>query len=297
LGLQLILWGFFKKVVIADNLAPVVDKTFKIMAYASPVDLLISWYFFAFQIYCDFSGYSDIAVGTSLLLGIRLMENFRRPYLSVSTAEFWSGRWHISLSRWFRDYLYFPLGGSRRGLPRQYLNTMIVFIISGLWHSGLGYGIGWNFMVWGALNGFYQWMGLATRGLWRAAGTQLPSIAQSGVWHGLRILFTFHLILLSWVFFRAGSIEQAVIGLRKVAASATSLPKVILNYPFTTEHMFGAGLIAFLLLVELLDEKRPLTARLAELPRPLRWGIYYTLLAGLLLLGRWQSQQFIYMQF
>ena len=115
LGAQLIGWGLVKKVVIADNLAPLVDRTFGIAAYASPVDLLISVYFFAFQIYCDFSGYTDIAIGISLLFGLELMENFRRPYLSRSTAEFWGERWHISLGRWFRDYLYIPLGGSRRG--------------------------------------------------------------------------------------------------------------------------------------------------------------------------------------
>ena len=115
LGLQLIGWGLIKKVVIADNLAPIVDKSFGIVAFASPIDLLISVYFFAFQIYCDFSGYTDIAIGVSLLFGLQLMENFRRPYLARSTAEFWGERWHISLGRWFRDYLYIPLGGSRAG--------------------------------------------------------------------------------------------------------------------------------------------------------------------------------------
>ena len=150
LGAQLIGWGLVKKVVIADNLAPFVDRIFGIAAFASPVDLLISVYFFAFQIYCDFSGYTDIAIGVSLLFGLELMENFRRPYLSRSTAEFWGERWHISLGRWFRDYLYIPLGGSRAGPVRRYLNLMLVFIASGLWHAGLGYGVGWTFLVWGA---------------------------------------------------------------------------------------------------------------------------------------------------
>ena len=163
LGLQLIGWGLFKKVVIADNLAPLVDRNFGIAAFASPIELLISVYFFAFQIYCDFSGYTDIAIGVSLLFGLQLMENFRRPYLSRSTAEFWGERWHISLGRWFRDYLYIPLGGSRSGPLRRYANIMLVFIVSGLWHAGLGYGVGWTFLIWGALNGCYQWAGLATR--------------------------------------------------------------------------------------------------------------------------------------
>ena len=167
LGLQLIGWGLFKKVVIADSLAPLVDHSFKIVAFAPPVELLISTYFFAFQIYCDFSGYTDIALGISSLFGLELMENFRRPYLSRSTAEFWAERWHISLGRWFRDYLYIPLGGSRAGALRRAINIMVVFLVSGLWHAGLGYGVGWTFLVWGALNGAYQWAGLATRGLWR----------------------------------------------------------------------------------------------------------------------------------
>ena len=150
LGLQLIGWGLFKKVVIADNLAPLVDRNFAIAAFAAPMELLISIYFFAFQIYCDFSGYTDIAIGISLLFGIQLMQNFRRPYLSRSTAEFWAQRWHISLGSWFRDYLYIPLGGNRAGTIRKYANSMIVFLVSGLWHAGLGYGVGWSFLVWGS---------------------------------------------------------------------------------------------------------------------------------------------------
>src|SRR5512140_3071582 len=166
LGSQLFLWGLVKKVLIADNLAPVVDRAFNIAAYASPVELLVSVYFFAFQIYCDFSGYTDMAIGVSLLFGLPLMENFQRPYLSRGPGEFWAERWHISLGRWFRDYLFVPLGGSRAGRVRQYLNLMLVFIASGLWHAGLGYGVGWTFLVWGALNGAYQWAGLASRPLW-----------------------------------------------------------------------------------------------------------------------------------
>jgi D-alanyl-lipoteichoic acid acyltransferase DltB (MBOAT superfamily) len=130
-GMQLIGWGMFKKVVIAGNLAPFVDRTFSIAAYASPVDLLTSSYFFAFQIYCDFSGYSDMAIGIALLFGIRLMENFKRPYFSTSISVFWSSRWRISLGHWFRDYHYKPLGGRKFGTFRQYFNVMLVFIVSG----------------------------------------------------------------------------------------------------------------------------------------------------------------------
>ncbi|ODT20800.1 MAG: acyltransferase [Kaistia sp. SCN 65-12] len=296
-GLQLVLWGLFKKVVIADNLAPVVDGAFRIAAYASPMELLIAVYFFAFQIYCDFSGYSDIAVGLSLLFGIRLMENFRRPYLALTTAEFWSSRWHISLGHWFRDYLYVPLGGSRTGTLRRYANVMAVFIVSGLWHAGLGYGVGWTFLIWGALNGFYQWTGLATRGAWRWLGERLPRLAASAWLRVLRILVTFHLILVSWVFFRADTVTQASTVIRRIGSALPGLPALAPRYPFTVDHAAGAALIALLLTVEILDERRPMRERLAAAPVALRWSAWYAAIFGLLLFGRWRSDAFIYMQF
>jgi D-alanyl-lipoteichoic acid acyltransferase DltB (MBOAT superfamily) len=297
LGLQLIGWGLFKKVVIADNLAPLVDHSFKIVAFAPPLELLISTYFFAFQIYCDFSGYTDIALGISSLFGLTLMENFRRPYLSRSTTEFWAERWHISLGSWFRDYLYIPLGGSRAGTLRRAINVMVVFLVSGLWHAGLGYGVGWTFLVWGALNGAYQWAGLATRGLWRRVGEALPRVAASAWLRVLRIVITFHLILLSWVFFRAGSMHDALLVLQKIGGELANLPHLLTIYPFSAEQLTGLGLIAFLLGYEIVDERRPVFQRLAAAPVALRWGAYYLGIFGLLLLGRWQAKEFIYMQF
>ena len=297
LGLQLIGWGLFKKVVIADNLAPLVDHSFKIVAFAPPLELLISTYFFAFQIYCDFSGYTDIALGISSLFGLELMENFRRPYLSRSTAEFWAERWHISLGRWFRDYLYIPLGGSRAGALRRAINVMVVFLVSGLWHAGLGYGVGWTFLVWGALNGAYLWAGLATRGLWRRIGEALPRVAASAWPRVLRIVITFHLILLSWVFFRAGSMHDALLVLQKIGARLTDLPHLLIIYPFNAEQLTGFGLIAFLVVYEIVDERRPVFQRLAAAPVALRWGAYYLGIFALLLFGRWQAKEFIYMQF
>ncbi len=297
LGLQLIGWGLLKKVVIADNLAPLVDHSFKIVAFAPPLELLISTYFFAFQIYCDFSGYTDIARGISSLFGLNLMENFRRPYLSRSTAEFWGERWHISLNRWFRDYLYIPLGGSRAGPARQYINVMVVFLVSGLWHAGLGYGVGWSFLVWGALNGAYQWAGLATRGLWQRAGEALPRVRASTWLLVLRIVITFHLILISWVFFRATSIHDALLVLHKIGAHLNELPYLLTIYPFTADQYTGFGLIAFLIGYEILDERRAIFKRLADTPIILRWSVYYVGIFALLLLGRWQAKEFIYMQF
>ncbi len=297
LGLQLIGWGLFKKVVIADNLAPIVDHSFSIVAFAPPVELLISAYFFAFQIYCDFSGYTDIALGISSLFGLQLMENFRRPYLSRSTAEFWGERWHISLGRWFRDYLYIPLGGGRAGGVRRAINVMVVFLVSGLWHAGLGYGVGWTFLIWGALNGAYQWAGLATRGLWRRLGEALPRVRTSVWLRVLRIVVTFHLILVSWVFFRAGSIHDALLVLQKIGSRLDELPYLLTIYPFTAEQLTGFGLIAFLIGYEIIDERRPVFQRLANAPVALRWGAYYLGIFALLLLGRWQAKEFIYMQF
>ena len=297
LALQLIGWGLFKKVVIADNLAPLVDRTFATAAFAPPVELLISTYFFAFQIYCDFSGYTDMAIGIALLFGIQLMENFRRPYLSLSTAEFWGQRWHISLGRWFRDYLYIPLGGSRAGLPRQYANTMLVFLVSGLWHAGLGYGVGWTFIVWGALNGFYQWIGLATRPLWHRLGNAWPGTARSMPLAVLRAVVTFHLIAITWVFFRAKSIDDAWLILKKIGTRLADIPSLISRYPFTAEHALGASLIVLLLVVEILDERKSLSGRLAAAPLVMRWSVYYLVIFGLLILGRWQVKEFIYMQF
>ena len=297
LGLQLIGWGLIKKVVIADNLAPIVDRVFRIAAFASPIDLLISVYCFAFQIYCDFSGYTDIAIGVSLLFGLRLMENFRRPYLARSTAEFWGERWHISLGRWFRDYLYIPLGGGRAGPVRHYLNLMLVFIASGLWHAGMGYGVGWTFLVWGALNGAYQWAGLATRPFWARVGERLPRIRQSLALHAVRVLLTFHLIALTWVFFRARSLGDAWLILKKIGLNLAQIPTLLSRFPFTTEHYLAFALIAILVAVEIVDERRSVFHRLAAAPVVLRWLVYYLAIFVLLLFGRWQAREFIYMQF
>jgi D-alanyl-lipoteichoic acid acyltransferase DltB (MBOAT superfamily) len=296
-GLQLIGWGLFKKLVIADNLAPLVDRSFAIAAYATPVDLLMSVYFFAFQIYCDFSGYTDIAIGVSLLFGVKLMENFRRPYLSCSTAEFWGRRWHISLGSWFRDYLYIPLGGGRAGPVRRYANVMAVFTVSGLWHAGLGYGVGWTFLVWGALNGLYQWVGLATTPIWRRLGARLPRLAAGTPLRVLRVLLTFHLIAIAWVFFRAASVGEALLVLQKIAGGLWKMPGLLARYPFSVDHYLGIGLIALLVSIEILDERRSVWERLAAAPAALRWTIYYAGIFALLILGRWQAREFIYMHF
>lgn len=297
LGIQLIVWGLFKKVVVADNLAPYVDRIYEIPAYAPPLELLIATYFFAFQIYCDFSGYTDMAIGTSLLFGIQLSENFRRPYFSASVSSFWSERWHISLARWFRDYLFIPLGGSRAGAIRLYANLMIVFAVSGLWHAGLGYGVSWGFLVWGALNGFYVWGERLLRPLGQAGAQRFPLISQS---LGLRIiaaLAVFHLVLVSWIFFRADSLADGLTIVTRIWAAAPELPALVSVFPFSAEHIFLASLIVVLLFIEIFQEVKPFSEWLEEMPVWMRWGAWYACLFAVLILGRWQSQAFVYMQF
>ncbi|HEY8048652.1 MAG TPA: MBOAT family O-acyltransferase, partial [Ramlibacter sp.] len=239
----------------------------------------------------------DIAIGVSLLFGLPLMENFRRPYFARSPAEFWSQRWHISLGRWFRDYLYIPLGGSQVGALRRYLNVMVVFLASGLWHAGLGYGLGWTFVVWGAINGVYVVAGTAAAPLWQRIGRWLPRVAASRALSVLRILLTFHLIALGWIFFRAKSLHDAWLVLTKIGTHALELPQLLQHYAFTADHQLAFALIAALLVVEAIDERKPILERVRAWPVAWRWTACYSALFVLLVLGRWQTREFIYMQF
>lgn len=287
-GLQLILWGLFKKVVIADRLAVIVDAAYRAPSFSSPADLLIATYFFAFQLYCDFSGYSDIAIGTSRALGLDLMENFRRPYLSRTVREFWAERWHLSLSAWFRDYVYIPLGGSRVSVFRKSLNLMIVFLVSGLWH-----GANWTFVVWGGLNGLFQVVGSLVRTGGRAGSrpARSPLLAvMSGV-------VTFHMVLMTWVFFRAASIGDAMTVFSRVFSGWSTLPRLLMTRLQDPTIVLSIGLIAVLLVVEAFDDLRSMWARLDARPIYLRWAAYYALLLALLVLGNWNVAQFVYMQF
>ena len=202
-GLVKIVHGFFKKVVVADGLSGYVDSVYGNADHASSLSLLLATIFFAVQIYCDFSGYSDIAVGTARVLGIELMENFRRPYLSTSMQEFWS-RWHISLSSWFRDYVYIPLGGNRVVKWRWYYNLMITFMISGLWH-----GADWTFVIWGFLHGAYLVLGLMLAGPRARLGTLLGLDRVPRLRAVLNWGITMLLVVLAWVFFRASDVHQA----------------------------------------------------------------------------------------
>ena len=202
-GVLLMIWGFFLKMVIADRASVFVDKVYGDYKTYGGWFLIIATFLFAVQIYCDFCGYSTIAMGAAEILGIHLMDNFDAPYLSKSCAEMWR-RWHISLTSWFRDYIYIPLGGSRRGPVLKYVNQMIVFIVSGLWH-----GAALTYLIWGALNGLYQVLGAVLRPL-RNLVTRILPVNRDSIGHRtLQVFVTFTLVDFSWIFFRADSLESA----------------------------------------------------------------------------------------
>ncbi len=203
-GLARMLWGFFKKVVIADRLAMVVERTYGHVHDSSSLALFTGAVFYSFQIYCDFSGYSDIALGAAKVMNIRLMENFKQPYLSHSISNFWT-RWHVSLSSWFRDYVYIPLGGNRKGEWRRKLNVMIVFLLSGLWH-----GANWTFVVWGLLHGLL--VILLTR------KTQQEPERRNKLINALWMLSTFILVTFLWIFFRSENIGAAWAYIKEIFA-------------------------------------------------------------------------------
>ena len=212
MGLQRIVWGFFKKTAIASNLAPLVDNIFSDIPSQSGIEIWLGAFCFALQIYCDFSGYSDIAIGSARLFGIRLMNNFRCPYFSQSIREFWR-RWHISLSTWFRDYVFIPLGGSRGSGLRTSFNLFLVFVISGLWH-----GASWNFVIWGALHGFILIIEIQfeTKSHFKVTTTPGGETFIPSLQTALRMLIVFAIVLVAWVFFRVADFHDAILCVTKM---------------------------------------------------------------------------------
>ncbi|MEM9953071.1 MAG: MBOAT family O-acyltransferase [Chloroflexota bacterium] len=291
-GLQLILWGFFKKVVIADRLAIYVNTVYNNVDEYTGLTLIIATLFFTFQIYCDFSGYSDIAIGTARIMGYDLMLNFRQPYFSQSIREFW-GRWHISLSTWFRDYLYIPLGGNRVNIWRNLLNLFIVFVVSGLWH-----GAGWTFIIWGVLHG----VAIVLLALLRHYNINLLA-GKNTVMVLLRWGITFAFVSFAWIFFRANSIADAqyIVSHLFVFDSAQALTAPFAEALLNADLEFGLSfvLIAFLMVFDFLDAKLTLPRLFARTPFIVRWGVYYTFIAAVLFSGLYGAgaQQFIYFQF
>ena len=244
LGLKQILWGVVKKVVIADNCAVIADEIFNNYQDYNGITLFVGAILFAFQIYGDFSGYSDIAIGTARLFGFELMQNFNFPYFSRDIAEFWR-KWHISLTTWFRDYIYIPLGGSKSSLPKKIRNVFIIFLISGFWH-----GANWTFIVWGALNALY-FLPLLILGKNRKMLNKRRSLIPSVI-EILKMLSTFFLITVSWVFFRADSVKIAIEILKKSFNDSVSIEKYTKTYnTFYWDFHFNVFyLIALFVLIE-----------------------------------------------
>jgi D-alanyl-lipoteichoic acid acyltransferase DltB (MBOAT superfamily) len=290
-GLRLMAWGFFKKLVIADRIAVYVDHVYSNPGSFEGFPLLIAAYLFAFQIYCDFSGYSDIAIGAANVLGIRLMNNFNRPYSSESIAEFWR-RWHISLSTWFRDYLYIPLGGNRVTQWRMYYNILIVFMISGLWH-----GAKWTFVIWGLLHGFYLVSSMATKDIRHRITGFIHLDRFPRVHKVFKIIVTFHLVTLAWVFFRANSVSDALLIFKNMLEiSGFQIPRSI---PIqTSELIFGFAFIVLLECIQLILGKENFPTWLNRKPPTIRWAAYVTLILIIEIFGMFgTSSQFIYFQF
>lgn len=281
-GMRQALWGFFKKVVVADTVAKFVNQTFSGYEEMSAPQLILGVFFFAIQIYCDFSGYSDIAIGIARLFGFDLMRNFAYPYFSRDIGEFWR-RWHISLSSWFRDYVYIPLGGSRVSKGRRIWNIVVTFTVSGFWH-----GANWTFVVWGFLNGAY-YIPLMLRNKQKQ---HTDTIAENKWYPSLGEIFgvavTFSVTLIAWVFFRAENITHA---LNYIAGFVT--------HPWTAAGLIGEshlGIVFVMLAVEWFNRKKQHGLQIGELPKLVRWGAYWAV--GLFILAYFGGEQtFIYFQF
>ena len=288
-GLRQILWGLFKKIVIADNCAEFANTIFNNSADYSGSTLVLGAIFFTFQIYCDFSGYSDIALGTARLFGIDLLRNFAFPYFSRDIAEFWR-RWHISLSSWFKDYLYIPLGGSKGGMWMKIRNTFIIFLVSGFWH-----GANWTFIVWGFLNALYIMPSIVFNTNRNnldivARGKYLPTIREF-----FAILLTFSLTVFAWIFFRAANVTHAISYISKIfSSSLLTVP----DFPGIGQAVPIVFLTSIFLFVEWLGrEQQYAIAHLGiKWYKPLRWSMYYGIIISIFWFGG-KEQQFIYFQF
>jgi alginate O-acetyltransferase complex protein AlgI len=291
-GLRQILWGLLKKIVIADNCAKFVSTIFNHHHEYSGSTLVLGAVFFAIQIYCDFSGYSDIALGTARLFGIELLRNFAFPYFSRDIAEFWR-RWHISLSSWFRDYLYIPLGGSKVGTWMKIRNTFIIFLVSGFWH-----GANWTFIAWGAIHALY-FMPLLLLNKNRAnlgivaEGRTLPSIRDLS-----NMVLTFGLTVFAWIFFRSESIREALSYISKIFSR--SLFKVPDKIAFLGEYspVTITLIIVVFILIEWMGRERQYALANMSLscPKPFRWAIYFSIVF-VIFYFKGTEQQFIYFQF
>jgi len=286
-GLKLILWGFFKKLVIADRLAIYVNSVYNNVEHHNGTTLILATIFFSFQIYCDFSGYADIAIGTAKVMGFDLMTNFKRPIFAKSTGEHWK-RWHISLSSWFKDYLYFPMGGSRVSASRLYYNLMVVFVISGLWH-----GANWTYIIWGSINGVYVVLAIMTRKHWIKFNTFIRIDKFPRLQLSYQIIITFALITFSRIFFRANSLSDALLVIEKIF---TETGRIFIENPSVLIFCFLS--ILMLLFVELKQEfYKGVFSFFSNDNLIVRYISYASLVMIILIMGVFDGGQFIYFQF
>ena len=293
-GAKKMMMGFFKKICIADTVSVFVDAVYNNPTNATSLGIVIATLLFAVQIYCDFSGYTDIAIGASRMMGIRLMKNFDHPYSATSIKEFWS-RWHISLSSWFRDYLYIPLGGSRVSKPRHLFNLFVVFLVSGLWH-----GAAWTFVVWGALHGFYQIVGNLTAkrrdALIEKLGFSKNSLAV--VW--TRRVITFALVSFAWLFFRAASLSDAAILLSRLFGGIGGISETFSTMGITLVDALLVIVSLFVLVIcdRLISyDDTPSSSRIILKDGSFIYFIWVILILWALLLSKDMSSTFIYFQF
>lgn len=301
-GLKLMLWGFFKKTVIADRAAMLVNQVYGNPSQYEGIHFIIATVFFAFQIYCDFSAYSDIAIGSASVMGIKLMNNFDRPYYSKSISEFWK-RWHISLSSWLKDYLYVAIGGDTVVKWKLFFSLFVTFLFSGLWH-----GANWTYIAWGAINGIYIVSSYLARNINRKVA-RFTSIAQYPFLHkAWQAGFTFALVCFAWIFFRAKNMSDAIY---IVTHLFTGLGEFIMNsydvrYIKSTlkgmgleqsEFLIAAGAIAIMEAVQMVQRNYRIRTLIAERPIWIRWPIYYATIFFIIKFGIFEQQEFIYFQF
>ncbi len=295
LGTKIMIIGYFKKIVIADRVAILVNTVYNNPLEYSGLSFIIATFFFAIQLYCDFSGYSDIAIGCAKLFGINLMQNFKSPYFSKSVKEFWT-RWHISLSSWFKDYLYIPLGGNKKGTIRTYINLMITFLASGLWH-----GANWTFVIWGALNGFYQIIGSVKN----KTLSKLKINLKSNIVEFFKILITFSLICFSLIFFRANTVSDAFFIVSNLFSDISNIFNI--QYLYDISKTLGLNIFEILIIsccilllffIELFEKNNRIYISLDKKPFILRFAFYYILVIIIISMGVFNNAgQFIYFQF
>jgi alginate O-acetyltransferase complex protein AlgI len=289
-GIVQMLWGFFKKVVIADRLSEYVNTVYNTPGDYQGPHFLLATLFFSFQIYCDFSGYSDIAIGTARIMGYRLMVNFRRPYMAASIREFWQ-RWHISLSTWFRDYLYIALGGNRVASTwRYYFNLFFTFLVSGLWH-----GANWTFVIWGALHGIYLVFAIWIKSWREKFNSALGLTNRPGLHLTLQRIITFFLAYFAWIFFRANTLGDAIFIIGSMPDLSFEVPLNLFSFP--VDFYLSIFLIVLLIIIEIMEEKYELYARLRMMPASYKWALVTVITLALFILGVWEASDFLYFQF